>query len=153
MKFKTCENWLNTVWWEQNLPIYPTGTETSSRILKKRLDHACLFNHWTNRYWFSNTRANYSIHMMTERCFLSGVEYSIIDSFRPPQWIGIVKLEKIDSSSWVGVTAAEDLVMAITSIDLNDFIRWWSIVLLVVASLLYITLVAVTFNGKQYSAV
>lgn len=152
MKFKTCENWLNTVWWEQNLPNYPTGTETSSRILKKRLDHAGLIT--------DQTYTDSAIHEQTivftwwqSVVFLSGVEYSIIDSFRPPQWIGIVKLEKIDSSSWVGVTTAEDLVMAITSIDLNDFIRWWSIVLLVVASLLYITLVAVTFNGKQNSAV
>lgn len=149
-----CESWLfdksniyQSIWVEQKPCLWFRKSILTVLV--------CLStDHWLTGQWFSNnTRANYSQWRQSVVAFSSGVENSIIDRFRSPQWIGIVKLEKIDSSSWVGVTAAEDLVVAITSIHLNDFVRWWSVVLLVIASLLYITLVVATFNGKQNAAV
>lgn len=79
---------------------------------------------------------------------LSWVEDTIVDSFRPPKWIGIVELQQVDAPSGIHMATTVDLLVAITPVHLNDFICWWPILLFVITSLLHIAFIS-TFNSAN----
>lgn len=62
-----------------------------------------------------------SRHLSTEAASAllvsSGVVYSVVERFRAPQAVRVVKLEQVDASARVSVAASIHLVLAIASVD------------------------------------
>lgn len=68
------------------------------------------------------------------------VIHTVVQRFGAPQRVRVIELEKIDALAWVHMTATVYFLMTITPIYRYDLVGGWSIVGLLAATFLHITL-------------